>query len=111
MVANLHMFSIVAEVFGNIKNCFFFHIIESLWLAALCVAWLVCGWFVDALGGLWVIWVICRWFGWLVASLTGLRMVCGQFGWFVGGFADLWVVLLICGWFRVLQLTLFFNFL
>ena len=86
------MFSIVAEVFGNMKNCFFFHIIESLWLAALCVAWLVCGWFVDALGGLWVIWVICRWFGWLVASLTGLRMVCGQFGWFVGGFADLWMV-------------------
>ena len=73
-----HIICIVAKVFGNIKNWFSAH------------NWLVFGWYVRYLAGLWV--------GWLV------------FGWFVDGLAGLWVVWLVWlvrGWFRVLQLTHF----
>ena len=72
------MFCIVAKVFGNIKNWFSAH------------NWLVFGWYVRYLAGLWVGWLV---FGWFVVGLAGLWVV--------------WLVWLVRGWFRVLQLTHF----
>ena len=83
-----HIICIVAKVFGNIKNWFSAH------------NWLVFGWFVQYLVGLWVIWLVGRWF------LDGLWMVwliCRQF---VDSLAGLCVAGLVFGWFRVLQLTM-----
>ena len=64
------MFCIVAKVFGNIKS----------WFSGN--NWLIFGWFVLYLAGLWVVWLV--------------------FGWFLSGLTGLWV-------FRVLQLTLQIN--
>ena len=72
------MFCIVTDVFGNIKNWFWAY--NWVFMAALWVAWLVCDWFVDDLGGLWVIWVV-------LDGLAGLWLVCGWFGLFVGNLA------------------------
>ena len=44
------MFCIVAEVFGDIENCY--SACNCVVMAALWVVWLVCGWSVDGLGGL-----------------------------------------------------------
>ena len=46
-----------------------------------CNFWLISGWFVGSLGGLWV---ICGWFDWFLGVLSVIWMVCGWFGWFVG---------------------------
>ena len=72
------MFCIVADIFGNIRNCFSAY--NWVFMAALWVAWLVWDWFVDDLGGLWVIWVV-------LDGLAALWLVCGWFGWFVGNLA------------------------